>query len=97
MKVEYAPLAKEQLRLIQAGFEAGNSGRAKRFAAEIRRVTRLLRTYPQAAPRIRNFRRLVLLRFPYSILYAIEEDRVYVMELVHQKEEPDYWADEAYS
>jgi plasmid stabilization system protein ParE len=93
LKVEFAPLAKEQLRLAQAIHEAESRARAKRFAAEVRRATRLLKDHPEAAPRIRNFRRLVLARVPYSMLYAVAEDRVYIMELVHQKQEPDYWAD----
>jgi plasmid stabilization system protein ParE len=90
LKVEFAPLAKEQIRLAQAVNKAHSSSRAKRFAAEIRRATRLIGEYPYAARRIRNFRRLVLSSSLYSLLYAIEEDHVLVLELVHQKQEPDY-------
>jgi hypothetical protein len=41
-----------------------------------------------------EFRRMILRRFPYSILYEVWEDRVYITELVHQAQEPDYWPDD---
>jgi toxin ParE1/3/4 len=91
LKVEFARLAKEQIRLVQASYRADNPPRAKRFAAEIRRVVLLLRQFPRGAPRVNGLRRVLVQRFPYLLLYEVEESRVWIVELVHQKQRPRHW------
>jgi hypothetical protein len=31
---------------------------------------------------------------PYSLLYVVESERVFILELVYQKQEPAYWTDD---
>jgi len=38
-----------------------------------------------------DVRHKILRRFPYSVLYAIEPDRIRVMAVAHQKRRPGYW------
>jgi len=38
-----------------------------------------------------NIRRIVLNKFPFSILYAEEEPTIYILAVAHQKREPGYW------
>jgi hypothetical protein len=33
----------------------------------------------------------VLRRFPFSILYIVEDDRVIVVAIMHHHRRPDYW------
>lgn len=35
--------------------------------------------------------RYVLDRFPYSVLYAVASDRVWVVAVAHQHRRPGYW------
>ena len=37
------------------------------------------------------FRRCLLLKFPYSIIYSIEPDYIYIIALAHNKRKPEYW------
>jgi len=37
-------------------------------------------------------RHKLLRRFPYSVLYAIEPDRIGVVAVAHQKRRPGYWS-----
>jgi len=37
------------------------------------------------------FRRYVLLKFPYSIIYTIEPDHLRVIAVAHNKRKPGYW------
>ncbi|HEX2079533.1 MAG TPA: type II toxin-antitoxin system RelE/ParE family toxin [Longimicrobium sp.] len=94
MKVQFSRVAEEQFRLAQAAYRDDSLARARRFADEVRRVVRRIGRYPFVGHRVDEFRRMILRRFPYSILYEVWEDRVYVTELVHQAQEPDYWADD---
>lgn len=36
-------------------------------------------------------RRLMLTRFPYSLIYLIQVDRCYVVAFAHAKRRPGYW------
>jgi plasmid stabilization system protein ParE len=37
-------------------------------------------------------RHKLLMRFPYSVLYVIEADRIRVVAVAHQKRRPGYWS-----
>lgn len=50
--------------------------------------------HPKASPLVgRDVRRAVLRRFPYSVFYAIESDRIWIIAVAHQKRRPNYWLD----
>ncbi|HEY9748888.1 MAG TPA: type II toxin-antitoxin system RelE/ParE family toxin [Allocoleopsis sp.] len=38
-----------------------------------------------------NIRRCLTRRFPYSILYTIEEDYILILAVMHCNREPGYW------
>jgi toxin ParE1/3/4 len=65
---------------------------ARRFVAEVRRVmagvTESPRRWPEYEPGIR---RALLLNFPYSLFYEIDEDHIRIFAIAHQRREPGYW------
>ena len=64
---------------------------AKRFDV-IERSVRRVRNNPRLFPVIdAPFRRLVILEFPYSLIYSIEADSVLIVAVAHQSREPEYW------
>ena len=36
-------------------------------------------------------RRKSLARFPYSVLYTVDPDVLYIVAVAHQKRRPNYW------
>jgi toxin ParE1/3/4 len=47
---------------------------------------------PNACERVsNNLRRKVIKRFPYSLIYAVETDRIRIMAVAHHKRRPEYW------
>ena len=58
------------------------------------RAERLVKTSPQIAPEIEpDLRRVLLNRFPYSLIYGIDEDAIVIIAVAHQHREPRYWAE----
>jgi len=48
---------------------------------------------PEACQLVGNeVRHKLLMRFPYSVLYVIEPDRIRVVAIAHQKRRPGYWS-----
>jgi len=52
------------------------------------------RTYPFLSTQIEpEIRRFLFARFPYSLIYGIDQETILVIALAHQHREPRYWAD----
>lgn len=49
---------------------------------------------PETWPEIENgIQRRLVRRFPYSILYAVHNNEVIIVAVMHQKQKPRYWMD----
>lgn len=49
---------------------------------------------PKTWPEIENgIHRCLIRRFPYSILYGIDDDEVVIVAIMHHKQKPRYWAE----
>ena len=65
---------------------------ARDFLDEVQRASTLLLDFPHACPIVRGeIRQKVLRRFPFSILYLIEDDLLVVVAVMHHHRRPDYW------
>lgn|GEM_PF-1926810 len=52
----------------------------------------LIAEAPERAPEIEpGIRRVLLRKFPYSLLYVVEQDHALVLAVKHDKRQPDYW------
>jgi plasmid stabilization system protein ParE len=73
-------------------YDSENHGLGQDFALEVRRLCRLIAESPLVGIELRpGVRRRMLRRFPYSILYTLENDEVLVIAVAHQRRRPGYW------
>ncbi len=69
-------------------------GLGEEFLNEIERATDRMAVYPEAGVRIRGeTRRRMLRRFPFGLLYRIEEEQIVVTAVMHLHRKPGYWED----
>ena len=65
---------------------------AERFVAALRQAVALIAENPRRWPvGRRNMRRYVLARFPFAVIYRIEDSGVCVVAVAHAKRRPGYW------
>ena len=65
---------------------------ASAFISEFERSARLLGEFPRLGSIWRGtVRRLPLRRFPYSIIYRLEDSEVHVLAIAHQRRRPGFW------
>jgi len=38
-----------------------------------------------------EFRRSLVNRFPFGILYSVQNDQIYILAVMHLHKEPGYW------
>ncbi len=92
MKSRFVKPAEDGLAEAVDRYDEITAGLGDRFLAEVRRSVRLIEDFPKNSPAVvREVRRMVLLEFPYSVLYAIAEEEVVILAIAHQKRRPLYW------
>ncbi|WP_437641105.1 type II toxin-antitoxin system RelE/ParE family toxin [Sorangium sp. So ce854] len=65
---------------------------AERFEAQVLEAFDRIAEAPEQGPEIEpGVRRLLLHRFPYGVLYAVEPDRILVLAVMHLRRRPGSW------
>lgn len=94
MKSRFHEAADEELREAVSYYDGKAAGLGDRFLAEVKAATRYIERFPEIAPIMdEGVRAKVLVRFPYSLMYVLEEHELYIVAVAHQSKRPAYWAD----
>jgi toxin ParE1/3/4 len=94
MKSRFHEAADAELSEAVAYYDGKAAGLGDRFLAEVKAATRSIEQYPEIAPIIEEgVRAKVLAKFPYSLMYVVEEHGLYIVAVAHQSKRPAYWAD----
>ena len=90
--VEYHPLAFEELIDSAEYYELRAERLGESFLDEVARAVADVSEAPERWPYfLLNSRRRLLDRFPYSIVYLIEAEQIYILAVMHQRRRPGYW------
>jgi len=89
----FHPLAARELGEAVEHYDEARRGLGEEFLHEVERAIAFLDQYPEAAPNVgREVRRLVLARFPYSVIYRhLGAGQLRILAVAHQKRRPRYW------
>ena len=94
MNVRFLSLANQEVADAVQWYDEKAEGLGREFLDELDRVVRLVRAYPLMATQIEEeIRRFLFTRFPYSLIYGIDQETIVVIAVAHQHLEPRYWAD----
>ena len=94
IKIEFHPEAEEELSEAKSWYRERSKLAARAFATEIAYSVRQIAAAPNRWPETQpGERRFVLTRFPFSILYRVKTDVVFITAVAHQKRRPGYWRD----
>lgn len=73
-------------------YESKSVGLGEDFIKELDRAFSLIQNSPKTWPILSsNFRRFLLKRFPYGIIYQIKEDCIFIVAIMHLSSKPNYW------
>jgi plasmid stabilization system protein ParE len=90
--LEYHPAAESEIYSAAKWYKARSPTAALRFAAELNARIQLILDDPERWPMFEaNSRRILLRRFPFSIIYRLKGDVVSVLAVMHHRREPGYW------
>lgn len=92
MNYEFHPEAEQELLEAAYRYESEISGLGHNFGDEVHRVVQLLVSSPALGSRVDDdLRHFVLRRFPFSVVYAVLPDVIYVVAVAHGSRQPGYW------
>ena len=87
----YLPEAREDLNKAAAFYEASVPGLGDAFLDDVERAIGDIRANPRiGAPIGRAFRKAILRRFPFTIVYAERGDELVIVS-AHDRRRPGYW------
>lgn len=94
-KIVFHPLAEQELVDAASYYEEQNQGFGLEYLTEVEGAVNLLMRYPAAGVVVRgSVRRLILPKFPYSLLYRVVDDAlIRILAVAHHKRKPQYWID----
>ena len=92
MRVSYSPKALDELIEITRYYEAARPGLGNEFSDELDTQVLLCCDNPEMGSKIKgNYRRLVLQRFPFNIIYRLSREELQIIAVAHQRRKPGYW------
>jgi len=92
MRVIFTRIARRELEDAVRYYELEYSGLGHRFKEEVRKAALRIAGHPQAWSTERgDMRKCLLHKFPYKLMYSVEEDHILVIAVAHQHRKPDYW------
>ncbi len=94
MRVIFTKLASQELEDAVRFYELEYSWLGRKFKEEVRKAALRIAAYPEGWSTERgNIRKCLLHKFPYKLLYAVDENHILIIAVAHQHRKPDYWFD----
>ena len=73
-------------------YETANAGLGDDFLDDIQHAINTIRERPELGAKVAfGFRRMLVRRFPFSIVYGIESGQIVVVAVAHQRRRPGFW------
>jgi len=92
MNYEFHPEAEIEVIESAAWYESQVPGLGLDFGEEVERVIELLLGDPELGAAVDgDIRHFVLRRFPFSVVYAVVGQLLYVVAVAHGSRAPGYW------
>ncbi|MDA8098197.1 MAG: type II toxin-antitoxin system RelE/ParE family toxin [Nitrospiraceae bacterium] len=94
MKFSFHPEAVAEFYSAIDYYESCELGLGYDFSLEVYDGIQSILRAPTVWPiMVGDVRRRLVNRFPYGILYAVENDDVFVLAIMHLRRDPDFWKD----
>ncbi len=92
MKFYFHPEAEKEFMHAIDFYEEIELGLGYEFAIEVYSAIQRAVEFPNAWSVMEdNIRRSIVKRFPFGILYSIEQDRLFILAVMNLHQEPNYW------
>ena len=79
------------LRLAARWYNRRRGGLGAEFVLAIDAAIAKIVEAPRRWPPFAGARRYILRRFPYNVIYRVDEERIHILAIAHHSRKPVYW------
>jgi toxin ParE1/3/4 len=92
MWIERHPDAEKELEEAAKFYDSRLLGLGRDFVLEVRNTLALIEQFPLASSKISpNIRKFAVKRFPFNVLYALDDEVIFIVAIMHHRRKPGYW------
>ncbi|MBS1255470.1 MAG: hypothetical protein MAG581_01277 [Deltaproteobacteria bacterium] len=90
----FHPDVEEEITASYNWYEIQSEGLGEDFLKDLENAFQTIKELPETWPKFQyDFRRYILSRFPFSVIYRRFENEIYVVAVMHQSRRHGYWKD----
>lgn len=94
MPIEFIEPASIELDDAFEYYELQIRGLGKKFLDEVLETTSLISQFPELfIKNSEHTRKASLRKFPFTIIYSLHNNKIYIIAIAHQNRQPEYWID----
>lgn len=88
----FHPEVKEDIKSSYQWYQEQAEGLGEDFILEFEASYQVISEFPETWSSFQNgFKRYLLSRFPYSVIYRKSGSKIYVVAVMHNRRKPGYW------
>ena len=92
LKLTFHPDVFCEIKASYSWYQEKAEGLGKDFMNELELAYQAIIDFPQTWPKFqKGFRRFLLSRFPFSVIYRKNGNLIYVVAIMHNSRNPGYW------
>jgi len=92
LNIIYHPDIEKEIKSSYQWYESKTKGLGEDFLSELESAFKTIAELPDAWPVVKmGFRRFLLRRFPFGVIYRKKSDKIFVVAVMHLSRKPGYW------
>ena len=90
--LKFHPQVSSEIKSSYNWYQKQAEGLGEDFLNELKSAYQAIVEFPKAWPPFKKgFRRFILSKFPFSVIYKENENNVFVVAVMHNSRRPGYW------
>jgi plasmid stabilization system protein ParE len=91
-KIIFHPAVAIEIKASYEWYQNQSEGLGDDFLSELESAYQAIIELPDTWPRFNmNYRRFLLSKFPFSVVYRENENTIFVVAVMHNSRKPSYW------
>ncbi len=96
LKLRFHPEVSSEIKSSYIWYQEQTEGLGDDFLDELESAYQAIIEFPNTWPLFKNgFRRFLLSRFPFSVIYREYNNSIYIVAVMHNSRRPGYWLSRA--
>lgn len=88
----FHPDVANEIKASYQWYQKQAEGLGDDFLHELELACQTIVEFPATWPRLgKNYRRFLLSRFPFSVVYRVQNSTIFVVAVMHNSRKPGYW------